>query len=471
MQTIDSELYSNHLSKMKFYSNISLLAHIPILCGVAYVFKSDYSVAIALPLVLFLMHFFTNKIQKSDNFHSILFGFSSMCLSAALIHVGKGMIEWHFHIFVTIGVLSLFANPLTILVAALTVAVHHISFFYFLPQSIFNYEASLGIVLLHAAFVVIEAAACIYISMKLKSMLNLQGRIESEITPLVKSIDSASEQTTLSAGFLKEIVEDNSSSITEMSSSATEITAMSKRTEDLIGVTLTSVKDSLKSVEESSRTVEEVDIFLNSLNDLKQQMISLNEFSSKQLSQVVEAVSQISAKTLVINDIVFQTKLLSFNASVEAARAGEQGKGFAVVAEEVGKLAENSGNASQEIAQIVENSKSTLEESVDSITTKLENFEGNISNAFETLDSINNKMKSSFEVVESQAKTQVNSLNEINSASHSQFVGFEQLSKALESINSTVQKSIDEVLKIESISGVLSVDSEKLVSIQDKITK
>ena len=35
----------------------------------------------------------------------------------------------------------------------------------------------------------------------------------------------------------------------------------------------------------------------------------------------------------VINDIVFQTKLLSFNASVEAARAGESGKGFAVVAE------------------------------------------------------------------------------------------------------------------------------------------
>jgi len=42
-----------------------------------------------------------------------------------------------------------------------------------------------------------------------------------------------------------------------------------------------------------------------------------------------------------MNDIVFQTKLLSFNASVEAARAGIHGKGFAVVADEVGNLATN----------------------------------------------------------------------------------------------------------------------------------
>jgi methyl-accepting chemotaxis protein len=471
MQKANSNLYDIHLSNLKSYSYIALLAHIPIFCLVAYFFKTEYSIAITVPLVLIVMHSITNKIQKNDYFHSILFGFSSMCLSAVLIHLGKGMIEWHFHIFVTIGVLTLFANPFTIIIAALTVAIHHLSFFYFLPASIFNYDASLGIVLLHAAFVVVEAIACVFISYKLKSMLNLQGRIESEISPLVRSIDGASEQTTHSAGFLKRIIEDNSSSITEMSASATEITAMSKRTDELIGLTLSSVKDSLESVEDSSRSVEEINLFLKSLSDLKEQMINLNEFSSKQLNQVVTAVSQISAKTLVINDIVFQTKLLSFNASVEAARAGEQGKGFAVVAEEVGKLAETSGDASREIAEIVEQSKTTLEDSVGSINGKLGNFEKNISSAFESLEEINNKMKASFEIVENHAQTQVNSLNEINAASHSQYIGFEELSTALESINANVQKSIEEVVKIEAISGELSSDSEKLVSIQDKITK
>ncbi len=60
------------------------------------------------------------------------------------------------------------------------------------------------------------------------------------------------------------------------------------------------------------------------------------------------ANEDIGDKTKVINDIVFQTKRLSFNASVEAARAGEHGKGFAVVAEEVGNLAQMSKDKVQE---------------------------------------------------------------------------------------------------------------------------
>ena len=63
-----------------------------------------------------------------------------------------------------------------------------------------------------------------------------------------------------------------------------------------------------------------------------------NNESNKEIQEIVKVIAEIGNKTKVINDIVFQTKLLSFNASVEAARAGENGKGFAVVAEEVGKL-------------------------------------------------------------------------------------------------------------------------------------
>jgi methyl-accepting chemotaxis protein len=55
-----------------------------------------------------------------------------------------------------------------------------------------------------------------------------------------------------------------------------------------------------------------------------------------EIAGISKVIATIEERTKVINDIVFQTKLLSFNASVEAARAGEHGKGFAVVAEEVG---------------------------------------------------------------------------------------------------------------------------------------
>lgn len=63
-----------------------------------------------------------------------------------------------------------------------------------------------------------------------------------------------------------------------------------------------------------------------------------------------------------INDVVFQTKILSFNASVEAARAGAEGKGFSVVADEIANLARSSGSSALEIESILTRSKTLVSE-------------------------------------------------------------------------------------------------------------
>jgi methyl-accepting chemotaxis protein len=73
------------------------------------------------------------------------------------------------------------------------------------------------------------------------------------------------------------------------------------------------------------------------------------------MNDINTEVTAISNAISVIDQIAFQTNILSLNAAVEAATAGEAGKGFAVVAQEVRNLASRSAQAANEIKKLVEN--------------------------------------------------------------------------------------------------------------------
>ncbi|MBN2857783.1 MAG: hypothetical protein JXN63_05215 [Candidatus Delongbacteria bacterium] len=118
------------------------------------------------------------------------------------------------------------------------------------------------------------------------------------------------------------------------------------------------VEAAFHAVEEKNRNFKTFSDNLSVLVDSLENYISRAETSlqsaSGAIELIVESNKNASAITAMVNEISFQTNLLSLNAAIEAARAGSMGRGFAVVANEVRSLAQKSGESATQIKHLLE---------------------------------------------------------------------------------------------------------------------
>ena len=277
-----------------------------------------------------------------------------MGFSALYIHLARGMIELHFHIFTFIGVMIIFANPWPVLIGAVTVAVHHLTFFFLLPSSIFNYQASVGIVALHAAFVIIETIPASFIAMKFGRFIQAQGTISEQLSGISGTILKSAHKTQNNNILLHKQMLEEATHLQETAAGFEEIGTTCQKNADSANLSHTAAEETHSAALAGRKSIQEMFSFVETMGKDHTQILQQVAHSSDEISSVIKIITDIGTKTKVINEIVFQTKLLSFNASVEAARAGEHGKGFAVVAEEVGNLAQMSGKAALEISEMLE---------------------------------------------------------------------------------------------------------------------
>lgn len=180
--------------------------------------------------------------------------------------------------------------------------------------------------------------------------------LAEELARSSKKVTSAAQEVSNNGSQLSSATTEQAAALQETVSAIEEISSMIARNTENAKASQSTASSSRTTAESGKLLVDQLISEVEHIERNTDQLVKTVEAGNEEISQIVAMISEIEQKTEVINDIVFQTKLLSFNASVEAARAGEAGKGFAVVAEEVGILAQNSGKAATEIGTLLDGS-------------------------------------------------------------------------------------------------------------------
>ena len=183
----------------------------------------------------------------------------------------------------------------------------------------------------------------------------------------------------------------------------------------------------------------------NLSKDVKDSVILGENLANKTASSMDEInakVEAINEAIEVIDQIAFQTNILSLNAAVEAATAGEAGKGFAVVAQEVRNLANRSAQAAKEIKDIVEKA-----------SEKANNGKSIATNMIDGYSELNNSISNTLVTIENVA-----------TASKEQESGILQINDAINSLDASTQKNAQVAEQISNMATSIAYTSNYLVT-------
>jgi len=222
----------------------------------------------------------------------------------------------------------------------------------------------------------------------------------------------------------------------------------------------TSSNQQAASLEETAAALEQITANIKGNTEASNEMSSLAGYVTKSaqnghslanetavaMDDINAQVSSINEAIEVIDQIAFQTNILSLNAAVEAATAGEAGKGFAVVAGEVRNLASRSAEAAKEIKELVE--KATQKTN--------------------TGKQISDNMITGYEELNQNINLTIEKIEQVANASKEQETGIVQINDAINSLDQQTQKNAAVATETQEIATNTAALAKEIVSEVDK---
>ena len=210
------------------------------------------------------------------------------------------------------------------------------------------------------------------------------------------------------------------------------------------------------SLEETAAALEEITSITrnNAQNAAKMaelgQTVKKSVFTGEELAsrtassmdEINQKVNSINEAITVIDQIAFQTNILSLNAAVEAATAGEAGKGFAVVAAEVRNLASRSAEAAREIKHLVQEA-----------TVKANDGKTVSSDMIDGYKELNKNISETIHIIE-----------DVSKASKEQMMGIEQINDSVNMLDRVTQENASEANNVKSIANNISLLANDLLN-------
>ena len=210
------------------------------------------------------------------------------------------------------------------------------------------------------------------------------------------------------------------------------------------------------SLEETATSLEEITSITknNNLNATKmadlskmvKESVTLGEKLAQQTASAMDEINQkvqaINEAINVVDQIAFQTNILSLNAAVESASAGEAGRGFAVVAGEVRNLATRSTHAAQEIKDLVENASIKANQG----------------------KKISDEMTKGYNNLNELISETINIIQDVSVTSNEQLSGIEQINHTVSLLDKVTQENAKEASNVAAFADETLLMAQLLVN-------